>query len=311
MKVTPLMEQYLRIKEQYKDSILLFRLGDFYEAFFEDAKIVSKVLNIVLTRRQDAPMAGIPYHALNSYLKKLVEAGYKVAICDQMEEPSKSKKLIRREVTRVVTPGSILEDEFLSETNNYMAVVSEEKGQYCTIFCDVSTGEVLVHESSDEQETMDLLKNYSISQIVCPDHLKPSLKERFPGVYTESISEWYFSDLEEVEKAYNLKDIHHFELSSLALKTLAALIKYVKYTMITEELNLKPPLLISQRDYMILDSATVENLSLIPGDRGKNLFDVLNNTETPMGARLLKKWILHPLVDRKQIEERLETVENW
>lgn len=133
MKVTPLMEQYLRIKEQYKDSILLFRLGDFYEAFFEDAKIVSKVLNIVLTRRQDAPMAGIPYHALNSYLKKLVEAGYKVAICDQMEEPSKSKKLIRREVTRVVTPGSILEDEFLSETNNYMAVVSEEKGQYCTI----------------------------------------------------------------------------------------------------------------------------------------------------------------------------------
>ncbi|KUK22520.1 MAG: DNA mismatch repair protein MutS, partial [Thermotoga petrophila] len=171
------------------------------------------------------------------------------------------------------------------------------------------TGEVLVHESSDEQETMDLLKNYSISQIVCPDHLKPSLKERFPGVYTESISEWYFSDLEEVEKAYNLKDIHHFELSSLALKTLAALIKYVKYTMITEELNLKPPLLISQRDYMILDSATVENLSLIPGDRGKNLFDVLNNTETPMGARLLKKWILHPLVDRKQIEERLETVE--
>lgn len=156
---------------------------------------------------------------------------------------------------------------------------------------------------------MDLLKNYSISQIVCPDHLKPSLKERFPGVYTESISEWYFSDLEEVEKAYNLKDIHHFELSSLALKTLAALIKYVKYTMITEELNLKPPLLISQRDYMILDSATVENLSLIPGDRGKNLFDVLNNTETPMGARLLKKWILHPLVDRKQIEERLETVE--
>lgn len=309
MKVTPLMEQYLRIKEQYKDSILLFRLGDFYEAFFEDAKIVSKVLNIVLTRRQDAPMAGIPYHALNSYLKKLVEAGYKVAICDQMEEPSKSKKLIRREVTRVVTPGSIVEDEFLSETNNYMAVVSEEKGRYCTVFCDVSTGEVLVHESSDEQETLDLLKNYSISQIVCSEHLKSSLKERFPGVYTESISEWYFSDLEEVEKAYNLKDIHHFELSPLALKILAALIKYVKYTMITEDLNLKPPLLISQRDYMILDSATVENLSLIPGDRGKNLFDVLNNTETPMGARLLKKWILHPLVDRKQIEERLEAVE--
>ncbi|AIY86650.1 MULTISPECIES: DNA mismatch repair protein MutS [unclassified Thermotoga] len=309
MKLTPLMEQYLRIKEQYKDSILLFRLGDFYEAFFEDAKIVSKVLNIVLTRRQDAPMAGIPYHALNTYLKKLVEAGYKVAICDQMEEPSKSKKLIRREVTRVVTPGSIVEDEFLSETNNYMAVVSEEKGRYCTVFCDISTGEVLVHESSDEQETMDLLKNYSISQIICPEHLKSSLRERFPGVYTESISEWYFSDLEEVEKAYNLKDIHHFELSPLALKALAALIKYVKYTMITEELNLKPPLLISQRDYMILDSATVENLSLIPGDRGKNLFDVLNNTETSMGARLLKKWILHPLVDRKQIEERLEAVE--
>ncbi|MCD6551652.1 DNA mismatch repair protein MutS [Thermotoga sp.] len=310
MKMTPLMEQYLKIKEQYKDSILLFRLGDFYEAFFEDAKTVSKVLNIVLTKRQDAPMAGIPYHALNTYLKKLVEAGYKVAICDQMEEPSKSKKLIRREVTRVVTPGAIVEDEFLSETNNYMVVIIKEDGKYCAVFCDVSTGEVLIYENTDEQEVFDLMKAYSVSEIVCPEDLEPEVKEKLPGIYIEVIDEWYFSDPEEeVKRVYGIEDIHHFELSSPAMKSLSALIKYIKYTMITEKLNLKPPVTISRKTFMILDSATVENLSLIPGERGKNLFDVLNHTETPMGARLLKKWILHPLTDRQQIEERLNAVE--
>jgi len=310
MKMTPLMEQYLKIKEQYKDSILLFRLGDFYEAFFEDAKTVSKVLNIVLTKRQDAPMAGIPYHALNTYLKKLVEAGYKVAICDQMEEPSKSKKLIRREVTRVVTPGAIVEDEFLSETNNYMVVLVREKEKYCAVFCDVSTGEVLIHESIDEQEVLDLMKAYSVSEIVCPEGLESEVREKLPGVYIEVIDEWYFSEPEEeVKRIYGIEDIHHFELSSLAMKSLSALIKYIKYTMISEKLNLKPPVTISRKNFMILDSATVENLSLIPGERGKNLFDVLNNTETPMGARLLKKWILHPLTDRQQIEDRLNAVE--
>ncbi|PLV60103.1 DNA mismatch repair protein MutS [Thermotoga sp. KOL6] len=312
MKITPLMEQYLRIKERYKDSILLFRLGDFYEAFFEDAHTVSKVLNIVLTKRQDAPMAGIPHHALNTYLKKLVEAGYKVAICDQMEEPSKSKKLIRREVTRVVTPGSLVEDEFLTETNNYMTVFIFENGKYCAVFCDVSTGEVLVHENTDKQEVFDLMKAYSISEIICPKELVDDLRERFPGVYIEVIDDWYFSNPEEeVKKVYGVEDVHHFELSAVSLKALSALIKYVKYTMITENPNLKPPVLMSQKNFMLLDSATVENLSLVPGEKGKNLFDVLNHTETAMGARLLKKWILHPLVDRNRIEERLDIVERF
>ncbi|MBP8658031.1 MAG: DNA mismatch repair protein MutS, partial [Fervidobacterium sp.] len=140
-----MMKQYLDIKAKYKDAILLFRLGDFYEAFFDDAVTVSKVLNIVLTKRQDSPMAGIPYHALDNYLKKLVENGYKVAICDQMEDPATAKGIVKREVTRVVTPGTIIEDEMLSVENNYMMSLYETKdGMVICVLVDTSTGEVIV-----------------------------------------------------------------------------------------------------------------------------------------------------------------------
>lgn len=304
------MEQYFEIKKRYKDCILLFRLGDFYEAFFEDAKIVSRVLNIVLTRRQDAPMAGIPYHALNAYLRKLVEAGYKVAICEQMEEPSKAKKLIRREVTRVVTPGAIVEDEFLTESNNYMMVLKEGTEGYCAIFCDVSTGEVAVFEHEELSEIFDLAKSYLVSQVLCQEGMRKVVEEKLPGVYVETLSDWHFSKPEEeIKSAYGVEDVHHFELSNLARETLGALIKYVKYTMMSERLNLRPPNTISRSKSMILDMATVENLSLVPGEKGKNLFDVLNHTMTSMGARLLKKWILHPLIDREEIEKRLDAIE--
>jgi DNA mismatch repair protein MutS len=135
MKLTPMMKQYLDIKRKYQDAILLFRLGDFYEAFFDDALVVSKVLNIVLTKRQDAPMAGIPYHALDNYLKKLVDSGYKVAICEQMEDPATAKGIVKREVTRVITPGTLIEDELLTTSNNYMASIYETKAGelYCVL----------------------------------------------------------------------------------------------------------------------------------------------------------------------------------
>ncbi len=306
MKLTPMMRQYMEIKRKYRDSILLFRLGDFYEAFFEDARTVSEVLNIVLTKRQDAPMAGIPYHALDSYLKRLVDAGYKVAICEQVEDPSKAKGLVRREVVRVVTPGTLLEDDLLeSRGNNFLL------SAYNTIavYADVSTGEVLVRFHSDISDLLDSARNMDISQIICPPDQKGLFEDL--GVFVDVLDKWYYSSdgaVEEIKEAFKMEDISHLELGE-ALEPLVALIRYLKYTLVTRDLNLKVPRILKEEEWLILDSTTVENLSLIPGERGKNLFDVLNNTKTAMGSRLLKKWILQPLRNRLDIEERLDAVE--
>ncbi|ABR30862.1 DNA mismatch repair protein MutS [Thermosipho melanesiensis] len=307
-KLTPMMKQYMGIKEKYKDAILLFRLGDFYEAFFEDAEIISKVLNIVLTKRQNAPMAGIPYHALDNYLKKLVESGYKVAICEQMEDASQAKGIVKREVTRVITPGTIIEDELLSNDNNYlMAVIFDEK--YVSAFIDVSTGELFLKSFDTFLEFVDFVKISSISQVICSKELFDKLKEEIPHLFVEELDEWYFQGYEEkIKETYGLFSIEHLEITELEKKVLGALFKYLEYTLMENKPPQKPKRLEGSK-YMILDSKTVENLSLIPGEKGKNLFDILNKTKTSMGARLLKKWILQPLKEKKEILERQKLVE--
>jgi len=300
------MRQYMKIKR--KDAILLFRLGDFYEAFFDDAKTVSKILNIVLTKRQSAPMAGIPHHALDAYLKKLVDAGYKVAICEQVEDPKLAKGLVKREVVRVVTPGTLLEDELLPSSNNYLLVV---KGKVA-VYADVSTGEVLIRFHRDVDELFDLASNIGVSQVIALPEDARMARERLQ-VFVDVVDEWYFEEEgteEEIKRALGIGNLEHLELGE-ARSPLAALIRYLKYTLVTDELNLKLPRILKEEDWLVLDSPTVENLSLIPGDRGKNLFDVLNNTRTSMGARLLKKWILQPLKSRKEIEGRLDEVQSF
>ncbi len=308
MKLTPMMKQYLDIKKRYKDAILLFRLGDFYEAFFDDAKTVSKVLNIVLTKRQTAPMAGIPYHALDAYLKKLVDAGYKVAICEQMEDPKLAKGIVKREVVRVVTPGTILEDELLPSSNNYILSI------YGTIavYADVSTGEVFIRFHKDEDELFDLADSIGVSQVICPLDTSQKVSDRLK-VFVDPLDEWYYTKegaVEEIKKAFNVEDIDHLELDG-AILPLAALIRYLKYTLVTDDLKLKPPRILREEEWLVLDSATVENLSLVPGDKVKNLYDVLNNCRTSMGSRLLKKFLLQPLKNRKEIEKRLDQLQNF
>ncbi len=303
-----MMRQYMKIKRKYRDAILLFRLGDFYEAFFDDAKTVSKILNIVLTKRQSAPMAGIPHHALDAYLKKLVDAGYKVAICEQVEDPKLAKGLVKREVVRVVTPGTLLEDELLPSSNNYLLVV---KGKVA-VYADVSTGEVLIRFHRDVDELFDLASNIGVSQVIALPEDARMARERLQ-VFVDVVDEWYFEEEgteEEIKRALGIGNLEHLELGE-ARSPLAALIRYLKYTLVTDELNLKLPRILKEEDWLVLDSPTVENLSLIPGDRGKNLFDVLNNTRTSMGARLLKKWILQPLKSRKEIEGRLDEVQSF
>ncbi len=313
VKLTPMMQQYMDLKERYKDAILLFRLGDFYETFFDDAKIVSRVLNIVLTKRQDAPMAGIPYHALDNYLKKLVDAGYKVAICDQVEDPSKAKGLVKREVTRIVTPGALVEDEFLSpETNNFMACIYCGGSSISTVLADVSTGDILVKDHENLSDALDFLKTMNVSQILCHEEIHLDISEKFPDTFIEKLEDWYFSKEnvdKEIKETYGIEDIHHLELSEEGKVALTSLLRYVKYAMMSSEVSLKKPKVLREKDVMFLDSVTVENLALVPGEKGKNLFDILNKARTALGARLLRKWMLNPLRDKEKIEERLDTVE--
>ncbi|MDM7321575.1 MAG: DNA mismatch repair protein MutS [Fervidobacterium sp.] len=307
MKLTPMMKQYLDIKRKYQDAILLFRLGDFYEAFFDDALVVSKVLNIVLTKRQDAPMAGIPYHALDNYLKKLVDSGYKVAICEQMEDPATAKGIVKREVTRVITPGTLIEDELLTTSNNYMASIYETKaGELYCVLTDTSTGDVIVKKFDNLEEFYDFAETHEISQIICPESLYPKLKDRIK-IFIDRLDDWYYTGaIDAIKEAYGLATIEHFELGE-AHYPLGATIKYLNYTL-NKQAKLKVPRVLDESIYMVLDSSTIENLSLVPGERGKNLFDVLNKTKTPIAARLLKWIILHPLKDRKAIEKRHDMV---
>ncbi len=314
IKLTPMMKQYVEIKEKYKDSVLLFRLGDFYEAFFDDALTVSKVLSIVLTKRQDAPMAGIPYHALDNYLKKLVDSGYKVAICEQMEDPALAKGIVKREVTRVITPGTLIEDELLSTDNSFLLSLytskkdSEKLVNLKGVLVDISTGKVLVKNFETFDTLFDFVSSHNVSQIICPEWIYLKVKELFPNVFIDRLDEWYYESSEEkIKNVYGVKSLEHLELGE-SVYPFGAIIKYIEYTLNTEA-KLQLPQFLDESEYISLDTSTIENLSLIPGERGKNLFDVLNKTVTSMGARLLKWVILHPLKNQEKIEERLNFVE--
>lgn len=311
MKLTPMMQQYMQIKSKYKDAVLLFRLGDFYEAFFEDAQLVSKVLDLVLTHRQGAPMAGVPYHAVNVYLKKLVQAGYKVAICDQLEDPALAKGLVKREVTRIITPGTVLEDELLEqESNNYLVAICR-LARYSVAGVDASTGESFAAAFDSLEATLDFLDSIRVSQILCDPSLRNDLDERFGNIMVEPLSDWHLSDInieKDIAAALGVSSIDHLELGE-NLQTFAALIRYLRFTLMANDLFVKPPKILRDQSYVFLDPETIEHLGLLPGEKGKNLFDVLNFAKTPMGTRLLKSWIVQPLKDINKIEERLDKVE--
>jgi len=312
LKLTPMMRQYSQIKSKYRDSILLFRLGDFYEAFFEDAKIVSKALDLVLTHRQGAPMAGVPHHALNNYLRKLVEQGYKVAVCDQMEEPSNSKGLIKREVTRVVTPGTLIEEDLLNDySSNFLVAVHEIDNRMSIACLDVSTGECQVGVFETFSDVVDFLKSQGASQIVCDEHLRERLTLEMKNVMIEPFQDWHISPQHcesDIAEVLGVKSIDHLELGQ-NLVTMAALIRYVRYTLMTADVLLKPPRVIRNENNVFLDEATIDHLSLINGEKGKTLFDALNFTKTAMGARLLKKWIIWPSTDIYEINRRHNMVD--
>ncbi len=320
--VTPLMAQYYQVKAKYPDAILLFRVGDFYETFGEDAVTASRVLGIVLTSRNnggnDVELAGFPHHSMDLYLPRLVRAGYRVAICEQMEKPSPQKKIVKREVTEVVTPGVAVDDKLLDhKSNNYLATLYFDKDAVGVAFLDISTGEFLVSEG--EQSYIDkLLQSFNPAEVIYPKDKKKVLEQWFgEKFYTYPLEEWVFTEdftREKLLGQFEVQNLKGFGIEELTLAQIAAGAT-LHYLATTENKNLKHVAAISriQPDrYVWLDRFTIRNLELIysPHETGVPLIRILDKTISPMGARLLKKWVVLPLKSQKAIEERLD-ITDW
>ncbi len=323
---TPLMDQYLKIKAKYQDVILLYRMGDFYETFNEDAKIISKVLGIALTKRAhgksaNVPLSGFPYHALDAYLPKLIQAGHKVAICEQVEDPKKAKTVVKREVIEVVTPGTTLSEKLLDhKSNNYLAAVYVE-GERCGIsYCDISTGEYYVGEVQLEQ-MQDYFQQISPKEILVTiqdyEDFVSLFHNRLDGIISK-LDNWIFNHTYGYEilidhfKTPNLKGFGIEELD-LGIVAAGAILHYIKENYQSKISHLTKISYLALDDYMILDSTTRRNLeitsTIIGQGKEGTLISILDETMTPMGGRLLKRWITHPLIRLNQIQERLNRLE--
>lgn len=327
-QVTPMMRQYLETKKEYKDCILFYRLGDFYEMFFEDAEIVSKELELTLTGKscgleERAPMCGVPFHAVESYLTRLVSRGYKVAICEQVEDPKLAKGLVKREVVRIVTPGTNLDTYALDESkNNYIMSIVYVDSKYGISAADVTTGDYFVTEIDSERKLLDEISKYMPSEIICNEAFLVSgldlddLHHRL-GIAVYPLDAWYFDD--EMAKQTLLEHFHAANPSGLGLEdydcgitAAGSLLKYLQElqkTSLEHMTKLEP---YSTSRYMIIDSSTRRNLELVETLREKqkrgSLLWVLDKTKTAMGARTLRSYIEQPLIDRAEIELRLDAV---
>ena len=326
-EVTPMMQQYLKMKEQYRDCILFYRLGDFYEMFFEDAKTVSKELELTLTGKncgleERAPMCGVPYHAVEGYLNRLVSKGYKVAICEQTENPKEAKGLVAREVVRIVTPGTNLNAE--DETkNNYLMCVVCLSDRYGISTADITTGDYFVTEVDTERKLLDEINRFSPAEIVCNEAFSMSgidlegLKFRL-NIAVYPLESWYFDDelcRKTLMEHFKVGSLTGLGLSESGCGTIAAgaLLKYLYETQKTNLSHLTHIRPYAIGRYMIIDSSSRRNLELTETLREKqkrgSLLWVLDKTKTAMGARMLRSMVEQPLIDRDEIEKRHEAVE--
>ena len=323
-QLTPMMQQYVETKKQYQDCILFYRLGDFYEMFFEDALIASRELEITLTgkscgQEERAPMCGVPFHAVDGYLNRLVSKGYKVAICEQVEDPKLAKGLVKREVVRIVTPGTTMDTMALDETkNNYLMSIVYTTDKYGISVADISTGAYFVTEVESAKKLTDEIARYSPSEIICNQSFYVSgididdYRSRL-GITIYSLEDWYFDDercREALKKQFDTQDLSGLGLADFNCGVIAAgaLLQYLIETQKTSLSNLtaiKPYL---TGKYMLLDSSTRRNLELCETLREKqkkgSLLWVLDKTKTAMGARMLRSFIEQPLIDLEEIELR-------
>ncbi len=330
-KITPMMEQYFEIKKKYKHCLLFFRLGDFYEMFFEDAMIASKELEITLTgkdwgQEERAPMCGVPFHSADGYISRLIEKGYKVAICEQVEDPKQAKGIVKREVVRVVTPGTVLDNSVLDETkNNYIMCIFGDKSGYGMAVCDVTTGEFQTTEFVSFQATAKILDEtarYNPAEIICNElfqnnDIAPEFEKRF-HLKLNICNDWMF-DYQTAQK----KLCDHFKVGTLdgfglknkifAVCASGCLMQYLYETQKNELHHIAHIGLYTSNDFMLLDVSSRRNLELTETLREKSrkgsLLWVLDKTKTAMGARLLRKWVEQPLIHADEIQKRLDSVE--
>ena len=323
-KITPLMKQYNAIKVKYPDAMLLFRVGDFYETFGEDAKKAAGVLGIILTKRgagsdSETALAGFPHHSLNTYLPKLVKAGMRVAICDQLENPKMTKTIVKRGVTELITPGVSLNDEVLqSKSNNFLAAVHFGKRLLGVSFLDVSTGEYLLAQGNEEYIDK-LLQNFNPSEVLVQKQFKKKFKELFEDrFYTFFLDDWVF------QKEYSVDSLHnHFGVNSLrgfgvdeipeGIIAAGAVLYYLSETQHNNLKHIQNISRIAEDKYIWMDRFTVRNLELYHASshNAVTLLDVIDKTISPMGGRLLKRWLALPLKDVKKIQHRHELVKHF
>ena len=319
---TPLMKQYFEIKAKHPDAILLFRVGDFYEMYGDDAVVGAEILGIVQTKRangvgQSVEMAGFPHHALDTYLPKLVRAGKRVAICDQLEDPKLTKKLVKRGITELVTPGVSINDNILNhKENNFLAAIHFAKDKCGIAFLDISTGEFLTAEGTTDYIDK-LLNNFSPKEVLLERNNKKKFEEIFgPRYFSFELDDWIFTSEaanDRLLKHFETKNLKGFGIQHLKLGIIAsgAILYYLDQTQHTHISHITSLVRIEEERYVRLDKFTVRSLELVcaMNEDGKSLLDVIDKTISPMGSRLLRRWILFPLKDVKPIQERQDVVE--
>ena len=329
MKLSPMMQEYCKTKEEYKDCILFYRLGDFYEMFFDDALLVSKELELTLTGKdcgleERAPMCGIPFHAADTYINRLIERGHKVAICEQVEDPKKAKGLVKRAVIRVVTPGTTLDATSLDESkNNYLMSIVSIADRFGCAIADITTGDCFLTEVPNSQKLVDEIKKFSPAEIICNDSFFMSgvdtddLKERL-GICIFSLDAWYFDDdtcRKELREHFHVTNLEGLGISDydsgiIAAGALFLYLKETQKTALSQMTTIRP---YTAERYMLIDSSSRRNLELVETLREKqkrgSLLWVLDKTKTAMGARTLRSFVEQPLIDAEEINRRLEALE--
>ena len=320
--LTPMMKQFLDLKAKHPDAVLLFRCGDFYETYSTDAVIASEILGITLTKRANGKektieMAGFPYHALDTYLPKLIRAGKRVAICDQLEDPKTTKKLVKRGITELVTPGVSINDNILNyKENNFLAAVHFGKTLCGVAFLDISTGEFLTAEGPFDYVDK-LLNNFAPKEVLFERGKRGAFEGNFGAkFFTFELDDWVFTESfakEKLLKHFETKNLKGFGVEHLKNGVIAAgaILQYLEMTQHTSIGHITSLSRIEEDRYVRLDKYTVRSLELLGSmnEGGKSLLDVIDKTISPMGARLLRRWLLFPLKDEKPIEERLDIVE--
>ena len=320
VKETPLMKQYNQIKAKYPDALLLFRIGDFYETFGEDAIKAAGVLGIVLTHRNNGgdrtELAGFPHHSLNTYLPKLVKAGMRVAICDQLEDPKQTKTIVKRGVTELITPGVALNDDILhARTNNFLAALWQGKAQWGISFLDVSTGEFLTSQGTVEYIDK-LLQNFRPSEVLVPKKIKKECKELFgDGFHTFLLEDWVFQEdfaFETLTGHFKTNSLKGFGIEQLneGIATSGAILYYLSETQHHKLEHISTLQRIAEEDYVWMDRFTIRNLELYHSQASNavTLLDVIDKTLSPMGGRMLKRWLALPLKNGIKIKQRHEVV---